>query len=95
MSKHMVSLALSALFLMVVFSYADKAAADSSVIGASAPRTVLYLTYPANSERRCAGKERVGYRANPECCPEGFSLAGVRVNGQDADAVCVQDEARR
>ena len=95
MSKHVVSLALSALFFVFVFSYADKAAAELPVAGASAPRTVLYLTYPANSERRCAGKERVGYRANPECCPKGFSLAGVRVNGQDADAVCVQDEAKR
>ena len=91
MSKHLVSLGFSALVLLLIASYAVNSRADSPVVGASSARTVIYLTYPANSDRRCAGKERVGYRANPECCPGGFSLAGVRVNGQTADAVCVQD----
>ena len=91
MSKHVVSLVLGAVVLIFLASFADNSHADTPLVGVSAPRTVLYLTYPANSERRCAGKERVGYRANPECCPDGFSLAGVRVNGQTADAVCVQN----
>jgi len=77
--------------LLFVGLYGVKTHADTPVVNSSANRSVLYITYAADNERRCAGKEHVGYRANAECCPEGFSLAGVRLNGEVADAVCVQD----
>ena len=91
MSKRILMSGLCASLLAFSGLYALKSRADVPVMTSSESRSVLYLTYPANDERRCAGKERVGYRANPECCPDGFSLAGVRVHGDVADAVCVQD----
>ena len=51
--------------------------------------TVIYLTYGQDGTRRCVGKERIGVRANPACCPTGFQLAGVRMNGDVGDAVCL------
>ena len=66
--------------------YAQAAGSKST----SRYRAVLYLTH-ATEGRRCAGRERVGYRVNPECCPPGFSAVGVRVTGDSADAVCLQD----
>jgi hypothetical protein len=91
MSKSILLSGLCAALLVLSGLYALNSRADIPAMTSSESRSVLYLTYPANDERRCAGKERVGYRANPECCPDGFSLAGVRVNGDLADAVCVQN----
>ena len=60
---------------------------------ASAPAlhapALIYLTYSQDGTRRCVGKERIGYRANPSCCPTGFTLVGVRMNGEVGDAVCL------
>ena len=52
--------------------------------------TVIYLTYGADGTRACVGKERIGYGGNPGCCPKGFSLAGVRMNGDVGDVVCLE-----
>ena len=51
--------------------------------------TVLYISYAPDGTRRCVGKERIGYRANPSCCPDSFRLVGIRMNGELADAVCL------
>jgi hypothetical protein len=91
MSKQLIMTGLCGVALLFAGLYAVNSHADVPTVTTPATRSVLYLTYPTEGERRCAGKERVGYRANAECCPAGFSLAGIRMNGEVADAVCVQD----
>lgn len=78
------TIALSLAILTLGFVWHSQAS-----VPALQPSTVIYLTYSQDGTRRCVGKERIGYRANPACCPTGFHLVGIRVNGDVGDAVCL------
>ena len=54
-------------------------------------RAVLYLSYPPTSGTRCVARMRVGFEGKASCCPQGFSMVGVRVPEGEAEVVCLEN----